>query len=86
MDIKKCSEKKMLLTLAEAAALTSSSVSWWRAAARGEKRLPPGVEIRAFGGRSWRVVRASLEAWVAGEQQPVARRRGRPTKAEQQGR
>ena len=38
MSNKIAANQKILLTLAEAAELTSSSVSWWRQAVRGEKR------------------------------------------------
>lgn len=75
--------KKMLLTLSEVAELTSSSVSWWRQAVRGEKELPSGV-VALRHGKIWKISRASIEEWISGAAvAPPARRRGRPTKEEQ---
>ena len=83
MSNKIAANQKILLTLAEAAELTSSSVSWWRQAVRGEKKLPQGV-VALRQGKIWRISRASLDAWISGAAVAApARRRGRPTKAEQ---
>lgn len=76
--------EKILLSVKEVAALTSSSESWWRGVLRGDKPLPHGLVVMRQG-RCWKISRASLDAWIAaGAPAPVARRRGRPTKAEQQ--
>ena len=78
--------EKILLSIKEVAALTSSSESWWRGVLRGGKPLPPGLVVMRQG-RCWKISRASLYAWISSGQPPATpRRRGRPTKAEQQGR
>jgi len=85
MPTKIAISEKILLSLEETAALTSSSVSWWRQAVRGEKPMPGGIRALKIG-KCWKISRESLESWIrGGAQQPQDRKRGRPRKAEQQG-
>lgn len=76
--------QKMLLSIEEVAQLTSSSVSWWRGAIRGDKPLPPGIVPLRLG-RCWKISRESLEKWIAAgapAPAPARRRPGRPRKGE----
>lgn len=77
---------KHLVTVQEAAEMTSMSIGWWRGALAGRKPMPPVRIIRI--GRVVRLHYEDLVAWIDGgtAAPPATRRRGRPTKAEQMAR
>jgi len=79
-------EMKHLVTVQEAAEMTSMSIGWWRGALAGRKPMPPVRIIRI--GRVVRLHYKDLVAWIDGgtAAAPATRRPGRPTKAEQMGR
>ncbi len=74
---------KHLVTVQEAAEMTSMSIGWWRGALAGRKPMPPVRVIRI--GRVVRLHYGDLVAWIDGgtAPAPTTRRPGRPTKAEQ---
>lgn len=79
-------EMKHLVTVQEAAEMTSMSIGWWRGALAGRKPMPPVRIIRI--GRVVRLHYGDLVAWIDGgtAPAPATRRPGRPTKAEQMAR
>ena len=79
-------QEKHLVTVQEAAEMTSMSIGWWRGALAGRKPMPPVRIVRI--GRVVRLHYGDLVAWIDGATAPApeTRRRGRPTKAEQMAR
>jgi hypothetical protein len=72
-------KKPKLITIAEAAQITSMSAGWWRAAINGRKPMPP-VRVHRMGG-AIRLHLADLLAWIDGAPLPAPKRkRGRPRK------